>query len=393
MTADLVLRRGDDDPLVIAVRDRLVATGDLAAASSSSQADVPDDATFSLELERAVRSFQQRRGLLVDGIVGPQTFRALEAARWNLGDRILLHTPGHLMDGDDVAALQERLLSLGFPCGRVDGVFGWQTDGALRQLQRGVGLRADGLAGPQTLRALQQLSRAVTGGRPHALREADVVRAAGPNLSGRVIVLDPGHSSEQGAHHGAQAHGIVESEAVLDLARRIEGRLAAVGVQVVLTRGLTGDPTEHDRAELANTLGADLLLSFHCEALRDRPQANGVACFFYGHPDQHGAWSGVGEQLATLVQREIVARTDLTDCRVHARTWDLLRMTRMPAVRVEVGHLTHEGDAYRLSQPDFRDTIAEAVVAAIQRLYLVDEDDAATGTLNVADVLARAGRP
>lgn len=383
MSADLVLRRGDDGPGVGAVRERLVATGDLSDATST---------TFTEDVEQAVRSFQQRRGLLVDGIVGPQTYRALEAARWRLGDRILLHTPGHLMDGDDVAALQERLLSLGFPCGRVDGVFGWQTDGALRQLQRGVGLRADGLVGPLTLRALARLARAVTGGHPHALREADVVRAAGPNLSGRMVVLDPGHASEPGADHGAQAHGIVESEAVLDLVRRVEGRLAAVGVQVVLTRGLVGDPSEQDRAELANTLGADLLLSFHCEAMADRPQANGIACFFYGHPDQHGAWSGVGERLATLVQREIVARTDLTDCRTHARTWDLLRMTRMPAVRVEVGHLTNRGDAGRLAQPTFRDTIAEAVVVAVQRLYLVDEDDAATGTLNVADVLARAGR-
>jgi N-acetylmuramoyl-L-alanine amidase len=383
MSADLVLRRGDDGPGVSAVRERLVATGDLSDATST---------TFTEDVEQAVRSFQQRRGLLVDGIVGPQTYRALEAARWRLGDRILLHTPGHLMDGDDVAALQERLLSLGFPCGRVDGVFGWQTDGALRQLQRGVGLRADGLVGPLTLRALAQLARAVTGGHPHALREADVVRAAGPNLTGRMVVLDPGHASEPGADHGAQAHGIVESDAVLDLVRRVEGRLAAVGVQVVLTRGLTGNPSEPERAELANTLGADLLLSFHCEAMVDRPQANGIACFFYGHPDQRGAWSGVGERLATLVQREIVARTDLTDCRTHARTWDLLRMTRMPAVRVEVGHLTNQGDAGRLAQPTFRDTIAEAVVVAVQRLYLVDEDDAATGTLNVADVLARAGR-
>jgi N-acetylmuramoyl-L-alanine amidase len=384
MSADLLMRRGDDGPGVEAVRERLVATGDLA--------DTAPGARFTADLERAVRSFQQRRGLLVDGVVGPQTYRALEAARWRLGDRILLHTPGHLMDGDDVAALQERLLGLGFPCGRVDGVFGWQTDGALRQLQRGVGLRPDGLVGPLTLRALAQLARAVTGGHPHALREADVVRTAGPNLTGRMVVLDPGHSSEKGAGHGAQAHGIVESEAVLDLVRRIEGRLSAVGVQVVLTRGLTGSPSEQDRAELANTLGADLLLSFHCEALPDRPQANGIACFFYGHSDQHGAWSSVGERLATLVQREIVARTDLTDCRTHARTWDILRMTRMPAVRVEVGHLTNHGDAGRLSQPEFRDTIAEAVVVAVQRLCLVDDDDAATGTLNVADVLARAGR-
>jgi N-acetylmuramoyl-L-alanine amidase len=394
VTADLLLRRGDDGPAVGEVRARLVATGDLPVSTSSELASrtYSDDQTFSEDVERAVRSFQQRRGLIVDGIVGPQTYRALEATRWNLGDRILLHTPGHLMEGDDVAALQERLLSLGFPCGRVDGVFGWQTDGALRQLQRGVGLHPDGLAGPQTRRALAQLGRAVTGGRPHALREVDVVRAAGPNLSGRVVVLDPGHSSDEGADHGAAGHGIVESDAVLDLARRIEGRLAAVGVQVVLTRGLTGNPSERERADLANAVGADLLLSLHCEALPDRPQANGIACFFYGNAEQTGAWSGVGEHLATLVQREIVARTDLTDCRTHARTWELLRMTRMPAVRVEVGHLTNVGDAHRLSEAAFRDTIAEAVVVAVQRLYLVDEDDAATGTLNVADVLARAGR-
>jgi N-acetylmuramoyl-L-alanine amidase len=36
----------------------------------------------------------------------------------------------------------------------------------------------------------------------------------------------------------------------------------------------------------------------------------------------------------------------------------------MPAVRIEVGYLTHTGDAARLSQPRFRDTLAEAIAAA-----------------------------
>ena len=97
----------------------------------------------------------------------------------------------------------------------------------------------------------------------------------------------------------------------------------------------------------------------------------------------------MGERLASLVQREICARTDLVDCRIHPRTWDLLRHTRMPAVRVEVGHLSHPGDARRLADPAFRDTLAEAIVVAIQRMYLQDED-ATTGTLRVDDVLARA---
>nr|WP_284291238.1 N-acetylmuramoyl-L-alanine amidase [Angustibacter aerolatus] len=69
----------------------------------------------------------------------------------------------------------------------------------------------------------------------------------------------------------------------------------------------------------------------------------------------------------------------------------LLRRTVMPAIRLDVGHLSHQGDARRLADPAFRDTLAEAIVVAVQRTYLEEHDDAATGTLRVADVLARSG--
>jgi N-acetylmuramoyl-L-alanine amidase len=64
----------------------------------------------------------------------------------------------------------------------------------------------------------------------------------------------------------------------------------------------------------------------------------------------------------------------------------------MPAVRLDVGYLTNEGDARRLADPAFRDTVADAVVVAIQRLYLGEEDMSMTGVLDLADVLAQAGR-
>jgi hypothetical protein len=41
----------------------------------------------------------------------------------------------------------------------------------------------------------------------------------------------------------------------------------------------------------------------------------------------------------------------------------------MPAVRVEVGYLSSAGDRAQLIEPLFRDTVAEAIVAAIQRMY------------------------
>ena len=75
---------------------------------------------------------------------------------------------------------------------------------------------------------------------------------------------------------------------------------------------------------------------------RANPTASGVATYHYGQYGEGGVTSTLGERLAALVQREIVVRTGLRDCRVHAKTWDLLRLTRMPAVRVEAGYLTSE---------------------------------------------------
>ena len=160
-------RLGDEGSVVRSIRALLQTTCDLASSTSDTVDAVPAASQLSdvydEELARAVRAFQQRRGLMVDGVVGPQTYTALDGARWTLGDRLLSHTPGHLLQGDDVAELQERLLALGFTPDRVDGVFGANTEKAVRHFQRGVGLAVDGQVGPETLRAFADLTRAVSG--------------------------------------------------------------------------------------------------------------------------------------------------------------------------------------------------------------------------------------
>lgn len=373
----LVARLGYRGPVVRDLRERLADVADPADGGQPA-----DPELFDAGLDEAVRSFQQERGLLVDGIVGPWTFAALDAARWRLGDRLLQYTPGHLVRGDDVSALQERLLGLGFHPGRVDGLFGADTEAAVREFQRGVGLTADGQVGPDTLRAFADLHRSVRGGSPTSLREREQVRRSGHSLAGRIVVLDPGH----GGHDlGAVAHGVVESEVVLDIARRIEGRLSAHGVTVVYTRNHSASPGDDEaRAQLANEQQADVLLSLHCDTAEQR-DASGVATFFFGQ-QRFGAWSAVGEQLADLIQRETVARTGLTDCRTHARAWTLLQHTRMPAVRIETGYVSNPHDAALLREPGFRDDIAEGVVVALQRLYLGEQDTSHTGVLRLGDL-------
>lgn len=414
----IAVRRGDSGLAVADICYRLTLTGDLASAAPISVDAAPlpyvragqrhlaeADAVFDERVEKAVKSFQQRRGLLVDGVVGRSTYAVLDGARWSLGDRVLRHLSGHLVEGDDVGALQNRLVELGFTPGKVDGIHGPVTDRAVRAFQTGVGLDADGTVGPETMRAFVGLRRSVGGGSANALRERERIRHGGFSLSGRTIVLDPGHG---GTDPGAVGRGgLVEADLSLDLAQRIEGRLSAHGVSVVFTRtSSTEGGSDEQRAEFANRCDADLVLSLHSEH-SPSGAAHGVSTYFYGHTDAngradlgpvtHGGWSVTGEHFADLLLREMVARTGLTDCRSHPRTWSMLRRTRMPAVHLDVGYLNHEGDAAALTDEGTLDRIAEAVVVALQRLYLGDTDTTRTGVLRLADLrrhleMMRAGR-
>jgi N-acetylmuramoyl-L-alanine amidase len=373
------VRRGDHGPAVAEIRSILVGLGLLR---------VPDLSDFDADAERAVRAFQQSRGLSVDGKVGAETWRALDAARWHLGARTLYQAIPEPLVGEDVRTLQERLLEMGYDVGRADGIYGARTARAVAQFQREVGLAPDGACGPHTMHALKRLGRKVVGGRPTWLRESDAFRNSGPNLVGKVIVIDPGH--------GGPDPGIVvpdgplrwtEADLAFDLAMRLEGRLAAAGMRVHLTRGPapTAELTDLARAQLANELGGDLLISLHIDG-HANPSADGVATYHYG--TDNGVSSTVGERLAGLVQREIVARTELRNCWTHAKTWELLRLTRMPAVRVDLGYLTSPGDRERLIDSRFRDRAVEAVVAAVQRMYFPIDQDVPTGSIDVRKLRA-----
>ncbi len=100
----------------------------------------------------AVRALQRKARLPVDGVVGPQTRKALgRFARPTLGSRVLAVG----MTGWDVAELQFELAWRGFPSGAFDGSYGSRTDAALRRFQHWAALAADGRLGLATLAALR----------------------------------------------------------------------------------------------------------------------------------------------------------------------------------------------------------------------------------------------
>ncbi|MDE6583601.1 MAG: peptidoglycan-binding protein, partial [Clostridia bacterium] len=99
------------------------------------------DGAFGRNTENAVRQFQENNGLSVDGIVGPNTWKTL----------LVLPTYPTLRQGSRgayVQFMQALLESNLVPVGGIDGIFGRNTDDAVRQFQQNNGLTVDGIVGP-----------------------------------------------------------------------------------------------------------------------------------------------------------------------------------------------------------------------------------------------------
>lgn len=385
------LQVGDRSPRVAEVRSTLARLGMLSqfegdATRSESPQWRGDDDRFDDALQTALLMFQQSRGVVADGIIREDTLRLIREASYSLGTRALHYDPVTPMIGDDVEKLQERLQGLGFFDTRADGHFGPLTEAAVREYQLNSGLTVDGIFGPATFKSLSYLGREIKGGSHVKLRELEQVRAAGPKIAGKRVFIDPALGPDDKGMTVEGPYGPISEEEILwDLGSRIEGRLVAAGAETVLSRPRTGNPSTAERADLANAFGADVVISLAADRFESEA-ANGVATFYFG--SRLGNNSILGERLSGLIQREIIARTPLTDCRTHGRTWDLLRLTQMPTVEVSVGYLTNPGDVEVLSSPDHRDTIAEAIVVAVKRLYLSDDDaQPMTGTYSFVELL------
>jgi N-acetylmuramoyl-L-alanine amidase len=212
------------------------------------------------------------------------------------------------------------------------------------------------------------------------------------------VVIDPGHG---GHDPGAIANGVTEAELVLDVALRLEQLLLKrPGVEVVLTRRTNVFVPLEERTSLANREGADLFLSIHANASRNR-QARGIETYFLNFASnpqaeavaaRENAASGrtmrnlpdivkaiamndkldESRDFATMLQKAMVERLrtankEVRDLGVKQAPFVVLIGAGMPSVLAEISFVTHQQEARLLKSSAYRQRIAEALFDGIQR--------------------------
>jgi N-acetylmuramoyl-L-alanine amidase len=338
-----IFHLGDEGPEVDDIQERLTGLG------LSIDADELG-ARFGPSTDAAVRAFQQRRSLPVDGLVGPDTWGQLVEAGYRLGDRTLyLHSP-HFR-GDDVRELQRKLNALGFDAGREDGVFGQKTARAMRDFQRNVGEEDDGIVGLHTLETLRRMRPLEHGPSRALVREEEELRQMRRSIGSQVIAIDPGDAGGPG------------SACTYAVAEMLRDQLAASGAKPSLLRARHESLGPTERARVANEMGAVMCISI--ELATGLPEASGPTVSYFGSEQTH---SPAGMLLAQLILEEVEGALG-TRGRLQRLTISMLRETRMPAVQVEPAFITNEREAARIDDPAFTAGVGRAVTAGIKRFY------------------------
>ncbi len=181
-----------------------------------------------------------------------------------------------------------------------------------------------------------------------------------PSPGWRRVVIDAGHGGkDQGASRGSR---LLEKDVNLSIARRVQRHLTRAGVEVVMTRSGDRALSLEERVERADRSGAELLVSVHANAHPSR-ELHGVETFH-----ARGA-SPISQRVAAAVQEALVrrlgARRPVKDLGVKTADFFVLSRSRLPAVLVEVGFLTHPEEGAALGTSAYQEAAARAIAHGI----------------------------
>ena len=214
-------------------------------------------------------------------------------------------------------------------------------------------------------------------------------------LTVKTIMIDAGHG---GKDPGAIANGVTEKHAVLSLGRMLGERLTKQGFSVLYTRQKDQFVALDQRAVIANNKKADLFISLHVNASKDK-KTNGLETYFLDLARTSSAATVAAREnavsvksisdlqfiltdlmltsklqesqdLAASVHQNMFSRLKqagftMNDNGVRSAPFYVLMGARMPAVLVEIGYCSNDDDARRLKSQKYLERLADGITLGV----------------------------
>lgn len=186
--------------------------------------------------------------------------------------------------------------------------------------------------------------------------------AQSQGLSGKTIVLDPGHGGKDPGAIGLVL-GITDREVGMGVCNTLKTLLENAGANVVMTRtDQYGFLTVGERAELSNQVEADIFVSVHANSAAPKRTPFGTQVYYYAPSGglTLAAQKPIRLELATLVSDHISAQTGRKSG-VYTQNLGVLRENNSPSILVEAGFLSNPEEEALMADQNYLDKIAQGI--------------------------------
>ena len=194
-------------------------------------------------------------------------------------------------------------------------------------------------------------------------------------LAGKLIVVDPGHSSTQtGGWLDPGAIGPItklqERDITLSISLKLKALLESAGARVIMTHTNSTALSLAERAAIANNNGAAIFVSIHANSSVNK-SLSGHSTYFYAPAGDEllGSQRYNRQKLASLVQREMLKAAGRKDIGILESNFAVLRETRVPSILVETAFLSDREEEVLLGKDSFRQQLAEGVFRGIEAYF------------------------
>ena len=233
---------------------------------------------------------------------------------------------------------------------------------------------------------------------PGEARTPSLTLAQQLGLGVKKVVIDPGHGGKDPGAVGPS--GLKEKDVVLGIALKLQEKIRArLGLDAILTRSSDKFMPLEERTALANTQKADLFVSIHTNANKNK-RVQGISTYILNvATDEEAARLAAFEnavstkrisdlekilndlmlrskinessRLADAVQQGLITGlprgySEIKDLGVKQAPFYVLIGAQMPSIMVEVSFITNRWEEKRLASDAYQDAVAEGIIAGIQ---------------------------